>query len=184
MTTRRRYQGPIAALVASFAAFVFAAALLDPGLRPARLGKTLSGEDAAGVLAAIVDFQRIYEDFFATGGDPALLDAFPASREVKHQVFRDVGYVRDAGLVFVQDLASATMVEMLRTGPDTAEALTYEEWNYIFQRDGDRTPASELKGMGQGFRYRLHHEGKRWIVTAWGPEDVPPPPSDDRRRKW
>ncbi len=181
--TRTRRAAPLLAVFASFAAFGGAAALLDPGLRPGPARPPLAPEDAAGVLGALVDFQRIYQDFFATGGVPALLDEFPATKEVKHQLFRDIGFVRDAGLVLVQDLATATLVEVERTGEDRAEALTYEEWNWVFQRAADRVPSSEIKGLGQGFRYRLRKDGGRWIVTAWEPEDIPAPP-DDEGRKW
>lgn len=183
MSARRVAFGVLAATAASFACFTVAVALLDPGLRLSRTGVQLSIEEEAGVLGSLVNYQRIYEDFYASGGNPALLDVFPASREVKHQIFRDIGFVREAGLVLVQDLAMATLVRVSRTGPQAAEAVTYEEWNHLFQRAEDRVPASQLKGMGQGFRYRLEREGKRWIVTGWELEEVPRPP-DDGRRKW
>ncbi len=171
----------IVAVLASAAAVAGAAWRLDPGLRPVR--HDLSVEDQAGVLSALMDYHRVYEDLYATGGDPALIDAFPATREMRHQVFRDIGFVRDLGLVFVQDLATATLVRTSRTGRAAAEAVTYEEWNYVFQRQEDRVPTSDVKGMGQGFRYRLRHDGTRWVVSGWDPEDVPKPP-DDGRPKW
>lgn len=182
----RRPPGAPAALIAlgvSLAAFVAFAYRVDPGLRPRGAPRALDRAAEEGILATLVAFQRLYEDFFASGGSPALLDQFPATKEVRHQVFRDLGFLREAGLVFVQDLAGATVLSVEATGPRTAEALVYEEWNYLPQQASDRAPRSRLKGMGQGFRYRLRGEGDRWIVTGWDPEDVPPPP-DDGGRKW
>lgn len=169
----------LAAALLSTLLFAGAAALLDPALRGAPADPPLSDAEEAAIQGALVDFQRIYQDFFATGGAPALIDAFPATREVKHHLFRDIGFVRDAGLVLVQDLATATLVETRRTGGDTAEALVYEEWNHVFQRASDRVPVSTVKGLGQGFRYHLRREAGRWVVTAWDPEDVARPALDD-----
>jgi hypothetical protein len=167
----------------SVAAFVFTAAMLDPELRPSRPGRTLSSADKDGVLAALIEYQRVYQDLFASGGRPDQLDAFPASRDVKHHVFRDLGFVASAGLVHVQDLASASVMEAVRTGRDSAEALVYEEWNYVFEKASDRKPASKLKGMGQGFRYRLRLVDGRWIVVGWEAEDVEAPGREEGR-KW
>lgn len=162
--------------------FALAAAALDPALRPGSAAAPRDGMEEE-IRATLRDYQRIYQDFFASGGVPSLLDDFPASRDVKHHVFRDLGYVRDAGLVLVQDLATATVTEVKATGPSTAEATVYEEWNYVFQRAADRVPASALKGMGQGFRYTLAREAGGWRVVGWELADVPRPP-DTGERKW
>lgn len=176
----RRWAALLAPLLSGLA-FAGAAALLDPELRPSRPGRPLSAADEQGVLEALVGYQRVYQDLFASGGRPDAIDAFPASRDVKHHVFRDIGFVRDAGLVHVQDLASATVLEAVRTGRDTAEALVYEEWSYVLQKASDRAPASRLRGLGQGFRYSLRRLDGRWIVTGWEIEDVAPPPREEGR---
>ena len=169
--------------VASCAAFAAFAMVLDPGLRPSRRAAPLRPEDDAAIRAALASYQRIYQDFHASGGGPTMLDAFPATPAVKHEIFRDVGFVRDAGLVQVQDLAAATVREVRSTGRDTAEAVVLEEWNYVLQKADDRRPASKLKGMTQGFRYRLSRVGAGWLVTGWDPEDVEAPPASGER-KW
>jgi hypothetical protein len=169
-------------ILAGLVAFAATAAVLDPLLRPSRTGESLApGEDAA-VRAALGDYQRIYQDFFASGGNPALLDEFPASKDVKHHIFRDVGFVRDAGLTLVQDLATLEVREVRRTGDELAEAVTFEEWNYVFQLAEGRKPASSLKGMGQGFRYRLRRTGGSWKVVGWDLTDVAAPARDEARR--
>jgi hypothetical protein len=168
-----------ASILAGLAAFAATASVLDPALRPRRNGPV----DDAAIRAVLVDYQRIYEDFFASSGAPALLNEFPASKDLKHHVFRDVGFVRDAGLVLVQDLATMDVREVRGMGDGVAEAVTYEEWNYVFQLADGRKPASQLKGMGQGFRYRLRRAGGAWKVVGWDLADVPAPPRDPER-KW
>jgi hypothetical protein len=74
-------------------------------------------------------------------------------------------------------------MEAVRTGRDSAEALVYEEWNYVFEKASDRKPASKLKGMGQGFRYRLRLVDGRWIVVGWEAEDIEAPGREEGR-KW
>lgn len=171
------------AIVAGTLAFGATAAWLDPALGAWRSAGRLTPEDDKAIRAALVDYQRIYEDFFASGGDPALLDQFPASKDVKHHVFRDVGFVRDAGLVLVQDLALLDVREVRRTAEGFAEAVTYEEWNHVFQLAEGRKPASKVKGMGQGFRYRLRLTGGSWKVASWDLAEVVAP-ATDVERKW
>jgi hypothetical protein len=180
MASRRPWAAVLwpALSVAAFAA----AAWGDPSLRPERPGAALALADTEAVVEALAEYQRVYQDLFASSGRPDLIDAFPASRDVKHHVFRDIHFVRDAGLIHVQDLAAATVLEVVRTGRGRAEAVVFEEWNYVLQQAGDRRPASGVKGMGQGFRYRLRREGGRWLVAGWEPEDVTPPPQPGGRQ--
>ena len=51
----------------------------------------------------------------------------------------------------------------------------YEEWNYVYQDRATRSPVTEVKGMGQGFRYVLERQGGSWVIQAWTPEDVATP---------
>lgn len=170
----------LAAVVGTLA-FVAAVSEFEPGLWGGR--RALRADDDAAIRAMLVEYQRIYQDFFASGGAPALLDAFPASKGVRHQVFKDIGFVRDAGLVLVQDLATLDVREITPTGPRTAEATTFEEWNHVFQLAEGRTPASRLKGMGQGFRYMLRREAKGWVVTGWDLVDLATP-AVGKERTW
>lgn len=168
--------------IASCVAFAAFATVLDPGLRP--LGRArLSPDDEAKIREVLSEYQRIYQDFHASGGGPAMLDAFPAVATLKHEIFREIGFVRDSGYVLVQDLAVAEVRELRATGPDAAEAVVAEEWNSLLQKAEDRKPASRLKGMSAGFRYRLRRTAVGWIVTGWDPEDVPPSPPK-KERQW
>jgi hypothetical protein len=167
----------VALPIASCAAFWVAAAALDPALvgRPAST-RPLTENERREVLAALDGARRIYADFFSSGGAPALLDEFPATASVKHRIFRDIGFLRDRGVVQVQDLAAATPLSVERTGEDSVEAVIYEEWNYILQRNSDRVSLTEDKGTASGFRYRLHRtHDRRWVISSWEPEEVAPP---------
>jgi hypothetical protein len=175
---RRRLLRALVAPILSAVAFG-AAARLDPSLVKAASSGPLPAEEAREVLLTLARFQQVYEDFFARGGSPELLNEFPASKELRHQVFRDVGFLRDAGLLQVQDLARAVLMETRWAGRDLAEAVVYEEWNYVFQTLADRKPQSELKGTGQGIRYRLQRGVTGWRVVAWDPVEVVPPETSE-----
>lgn len=170
----------LAPSLASLLLFAGTAALFDRArLSPGRADAPLSEEEQEWVLGALFDFHRVYKDFFVTAGGIAMLDACPATTEVKHRVFTDIGFLRDAGLVLVQDLAQVTVLDVRRDGPVGAEVRVHEEWNYAYRRIADQSLAQDVKGLGQGFRYSLRRERGRWLVAGWIPEDGSPPPVDE-----
>ena len=75
----------------------------------------------------------------------------------------------------MQDLAANTLLDASMVAPGTAEVLVFEEWNWTLQRKSDRKLVSEVRGLGQGFRYRVARESGRWVVASWDVEDVPAP---------
>jgi len=180
----RGWRRALLAPLASLAAFAAVAAAVD---RPAEWLRVypapLGPEDEPAVVGALVDFHLVYQDFFASGGKVDLLDKMPAVKEMRHQVMRDVGYVGTTANVLVLDLAGATLLDLSRTGRDAAAALVWEEWNWMLQRRADRAVVSQVKGTGQGFRYRLEREGGRWMIASWDLADVAPP-ADEGLRKW
>lgn len=137
-------------------------------------GKRLEKERAA-IVETIRYYNKILTDFYVTGGVPLLLDEFPAVKTLKHGLFRDIGFIRDYGMVLVYDLADMTPVDIRILSPNAAEAVIFEEWNYVYQRKEDREPVSRVKGLGQGFRYRLIKQNGAWIVRNWDPVDVEDP---------
>jgi len=72
------------------------------------------------------------------------------------------------------------------SSPYDAEAVLFEEWNYMYQRRSDRRPLTPPKGMGSGFRYRLHRADGKWQVYAWDPVTVEKPKQqpDFMKAKW
>jgi hypothetical protein len=140
----------------------------------------VAGKDAVRaekelVAATVKSYNRVLSDFYASGGVPALLDKFPATKTIKHGVFRDLGYISSAGKVLVYDHAETTPVKITFTAPGRAEALMFEEWNYIYQSRADRKPVSKPQGLGRGFRYTLVRERSGWLVDGWDPVEMAEP---------
>jgi hypothetical protein len=169
---------------ACLALFVGLAAVLDRGLvaQAVAIDTELSSEEIATLEGTVRSFNAVLQDFYATGGTPALLDHMPATKSVKHFIFRDLGYLQQSGLILVYDLASLTVLSGTAAGHDSAELVVYEEWNYVYQQADDRRPVSQLKGTGLGIRYRLTRQDSGWLVADWNPEAVVPPaaPVDPR----
>lgn len=126
------------------------------------------------VESALQTYREIYQDLFASGGAPDLLNEFPATASVKHGIYREIGYLRDAGLVQVHDLASAATLEANATAPDVASAVVLEEWNTETQRAADRSPVAVPRGSSQAYRYVLARVRGAWVVAAWDLADAPP----------
>lgn len=149
---------------------------VDGVCRPAAAAKrALTEPERQDVLETVRLFNSIWRDFYATGGIPTMIDAMPATKMVKHGIFRDTGFLLQNERYLVYDLARAVPLEVTSDAPDRAEALLWEEWNYVYQERATRRPMAQVKGMGQGFRYGLARHDGRWAIDRWAPEDVPAP---------
>jgi len=144
-------------------------------------GSELAKSEQAKIAETIKSYNFILSDFYASGGVPSLLDQFPATKTVKHGVFRDLGYIKSAGRVLVYDHAASTPKKITLTSPDRAEAVVFEEWNYMYQSLGDRKPLSRPQGFGQGFRYTLIREQGKWLVDGW---DTVMLPDTEKKREF
>src|SRR5512145_2300704 len=134
----RGWSRTVLSVAASLAAFACVGAAFDRGALAGAYPRPVGPEEEPAILGAVHDYQVAYQDFYATGGDPALLDAVPASKTAKHQIFRDIGFLRESQLVLVQDLATNTLLETRMVAPGVAEVLVFEEWNWTLQRKQDR----------------------------------------------
>lgn len=128
-------------------------------------------EDAA-IKSAVDLYNEIFTDLYTSDGMVGRLNDFPASKQQSHELYRNLGFLRQRGLVLVYDMASRVFIEIKRTSPAVAEALVFEEWNYLYQKADTRLPAENIKGMGQGFRYILNRWPDKWAVIDYFPEDV------------
>lgn len=131
--------------------------------------------EKAAILGTLKTYNSILSDFYASGGVPSLLDEFPATKAIKHGIFRDLGYIKSAEKILVYDMAETIPVEVRITAPGQAEAVVFESWNYMYQRVADRKPLTLPKGMGHGFKYRLAREKGKWLVQGWDPVDIEEP---------
>lgn len=143
-----------------------------------RLGLPHRDEKKA-LLATLKVYNKILQDFYASNGVPALIDNFPAAKVIKHEIFRDLGFLRQNDRVLIYDHAETTPMEVKITDPVTAEVLLYEDWNYAYQRLRDRKPNSLVKGTGHGFRYYLQRGRRGWMVMKWDAEEVKAPPKSN-----
>ncbi len=165
--------------------FVIIGAVADRDLivyAQGRLGDTEAiRAEKEQVAATIKSYNRVLSDFYASGGVPALLDRFPATKTIKHGVFRDLGYIKSAEKVLIYDHAATTPVKITITAPGKAEALVFEEWNFMYQRSADRKPVSRPQGLGRGFRYTLVRDQGGWLVDGWDPVEMAEP---DKKREF
>lgn len=139
----------------------------------------LSGREEKVLEDTIVLYNKIFTDLYASDGKTMRLDDFPASVLLKHELYRDLDFLRARGLLLVYDMASITFVKIKKTSPFTAEIDVFEEWNYVYQKNPSREIASEMKGMGQGFRYFLKKQKDRWTVLDSVPLDMKEPEKED-----
>ena len=156
-------------LAACLVGFLGIALAFDRPLIQEALSKErpLGEAETAEVVSTIGKYNAIFQDFYATGGEPTLIDEFPTIKDLKHHTFRDLGYLRDSGLFLVYDLADLKVEEVLATGKDEAEAVVLEQWNYLYQDFETREPKSEMQGMDFRVRYRLRRDDEEWLIESW-----------------
>lgn len=171
MSDKQRY---ISALFLSAAIFVVLGFLLDRDLfsSPARLINRYAVREEATVLDSLHRYNSILTDIYVTGGVPALLNEFPATKAMRHGLFRDIGFLRDSGRILVYDMAGMYPVKVSFLSPFSAEVVLFEEWNYTYQNSSNRQPVARLRGIGQGFRYRMVRKNAAWFVSEWDPVTI------------
>ncbi len=126
-------------------------------------------KEQAAVTETLEFFNQMFMDVYASGGSSLLLDQIPADTEMRHRMFKDVGYMKQNGVVLVHDSATFEVESVKINGPDTAEAIISDEWNYQFKDIRTRKAVSDLSGSGGKFRYELAYRGGGWIVTGYAP---------------
>lgn len=148
-------------------AIVFEKERLAPKSAPAF---TPQEEDA--IKATVHLYNKIYTDLYVSDGATLRLDDFPASKFLRHEIYKNLGFLRDRNALLVYDMASIEFVDIKGLTPDRAEAVVFEEWNYQYKNRKTRVPTSRLKGMGKGFRYLLSRDSDRWKVIDYTPADL------------
>jgi hypothetical protein len=116
-------------------------------------------------------YNTIFTDLYATDGIPAMLNEFPASKKLKHELFKNIGALRNNKLLLVYDMATLDFRDIKMVSPVRAEVTAFEEWNYAYQKADTRLPTGQTKGMGQGFKYILFKRGQNWIIVDYYPVD-------------
>jgi len=165
-------------LSAIFLAFLF---FSEPGgvLFLEKKGGVVEAQEEIAVKKAITLYNRIFQDLYSSDGVPAMLNDFPASKQLRHEVFRHIGYLRERKLFMVIDMATQEFLGIKWPAPAKAEATVFEEWNYIYRDIGTRKITSSIKGMGQGYTYMLEKRPEGWIIVDYFPADVEMEASDE-----
>lgn len=136
-------------------------------------GKVSPESDKIQIETTVKGYNKILTDFYSSGGMPMLIDTFPATKLLKHEIFRDLGYLKRAEKILVYDMATFTPFEIKLTGPGRAVGRFFEEWNFAYQAK-DRKFITKPVGFGKGFRYSLVKEQGQWLVNDWDPDpDMP-----------
>ena len=117
--------------------------------------KSVAEGNEKEIRATIANYNKIQQGFYASNGIPALLDDFPTVKRLKHEIFRDIGYLRSNGLILVYDMADLEILDISETDDGFVNVTTFEEWNYMYQSLDTRKRVQEPKGMSQAFTYIL-----------------------------
>ncbi len=138
-----------------------------------------SAEEEASMRQTVLLYNKILTDLYASDGQTLRLDDFPASVILKHELYRDLDFLRSRGLLIIYDMADLTFMKLKMRSPFLAEVEVYEEWNYIYQKNPSRKIVSSIKGFGQGFRYILKRQKTGWLVIEVIPVDIKEPEKRD-----
>lgn len=114
-------------------------------------------------------YNKILMDFFATGGNPSLIDEMPAAKILKHEIFKEIGFLSANQRVLVWDLASFKIEDVKFYGFKKAKAMVLEEWNYQFQDLFTRKPFSDVRGRTVKVEYDLRKVKNKWMIFEWSP---------------
>lgn len=144
-----------------------------------RFGKEQKVKQEAEVKGYIVLYNKILTDLYVSDGQTLRLNDFPGSKRLRHELYRDIDFMRSWGLFLVYDMADLVFTEIKMITPLTAEVTTFEEWNYIYQKSPSREPAQSIKGLGQGFKYFLEKKKGQWVVADYRPVDIARPDKKD-----
>lgn len=129
-------------------------------------------EEDSAIKEAVILYNKIFTDLYVSNGVYLRLDDFPASKQLRHELYRTLGFLRDRNLIQIYDMADLAFKEIKMPSPQTAEVIAYEEWNYLYRKIPSRELAQSIKGIGQGFKYNLIKQKDRWVVVDYTPLDI------------
>lgn len=159
-------------LVASAAFFGIAYVSRDKVAREVLWTAADKENERKAVERAVEAFNRKLMDIYSTGGLRESLAGFEASKLAKHEIFRDLGNLRNARLLMIYDMANLEIRSVTFIDSERAVARTFEEWNYMLQDADTRRPADGLKGLGRNFMYHLEKWQGKWSVVTYLPAEA------------
>ncbi|MEJ5165482.1 MAG: hypothetical protein WHV67_00460 [Thermoanaerobaculia bacterium] len=121
------------------------------------------------IIKSIELYNKIAMDFYATGGNPSLIDEIPASKFLKHEIFKEIGYLSSMGFLQVLDLYDFKVKKIDFEDSKKARVEVEEDWNFQRQEFDTRKPLSEIYSFKFEVIYILKKTGKKWIIEEWEP---------------
>jgi len=126
-------------------------------------------KEKKNIIDTIVTYNKILMDFYATGGNPSLIDEMPTSKYIKHEIFKEIAFLSASKMVLVYDLTDIKIEKINFFGLKMAKAKVDEEWNYQYQDLGTREAKSDIKGGTFKVEYDLKKIKGKWIILQWKP---------------
>jgi hypothetical protein len=159
----------VAKIVAIFMVLTVAGFVMDRSEFSWALSRGAYRSDEQKVKQAVESFNRYLMDVYASGGSGKAIDEIPATKGMRHRIFKDAGYLNFGKKILVYDLASLEIDSVKLTGPRTAEATTREEWNYQYKQDKTYREIGKVWGGEGAYRYLLVKERGVWLVQRYIP---------------
>ncbi|MBI4839247.1 MAG: hypothetical protein HY806_08955 [Nitrospirae bacterium] len=134
--------------------------------------------ETASVKDAIKLFSASISGFYASGGNPAGLNMFPAEKLIKRRIFMDINYAKKAGQALVMDRDKSDIKQITFMDPVRAVAVVNESWFNEYQDYETRKKLSNKKANIITVRYFLKKMWSKWIVVEYevfGRDDKIPP---------
>lgn len=131
-------------------------------------GKPLAEEF---VKEAVIQYNRGVMRLYSQEGRREALAGIPASKNLLHEMIRDVGTLVMEGFVVVYDLADLTIENVEFIDSLRARVYTYEEWNYTYQDTATRQTKDDVYGLGEKFIYDVAFTPEGWQVVGIMPEE-------------
>ncbi len=109
-------------------------------------------------------YYKIIMDFYATGGDPQLINEMPATKLVKHEIFKDIGMLWQNGYFMVLDLVEVKIKEFKFLSLEEAILKTKEIWNFQYQEIEGRKPIGEVRSFEAKRKYFFIKDKEVWFI--------------------
>ncbi len=117
-------------------------------------------------------YNSCFVDFHDSGGVPERLNDFPAVTQLRHEVFREMGFLAANQRIMIYDSAEQKVLKITFISPGKAEVDVIEEWNFLYQKLKDRKPFTKIRGFSQGLSYKLGQVRGQWVVQEWEPKEI------------
>ncbi|GFE57398.1 hypothetical protein AOG1_12780 [Geobacter sp. AOG1] len=129
-------------------------------------------KESAQIQETIQRYNKVFTDLYVSDGQVMRLDDLPVRTVLKHEIYRELDFLRAKELVLIYDMASLKFVSTKFMSPFSAEVTTFEEWNYVYRKGAERKQAGKVKGLGSGFRYHMIKQQGGWKIADVDPVKI------------